>query len=57
MQIMQNRKGFAMKHGKRFIYVDRDDDGNGSMKRYKKKSFGWYQRVIHSNGESLKVEK
>ena len=40
-----------------FIYVDRDDDGNGSMKRYKKKSFGWYQRVIHSNGESLKVEK
>lgn len=57
MQIMQNRKGFAMKHGKRFIYVDRDDDVNGSMKRYKKKSFGWYQRVIHSNGESLKVEK
>ena len=37
-----------------FIYVDRDDDGSGSMKRYKKKSFGWYQRVIHSNGESLK---
>lgn len=36
-----------------FIYVDRDDQGKGTMKRYKKKSFDWYKEVIASNGESL----
>lgn len=36
-----------------FIYVDRDDQGNGSLKRYKKKSFHWYKKVIASNGEEL----
>ena len=36
-----------------FIYVDRDDEGNGTLKRSKKKSFEWYQRVIASNGEEL----
>ena len=36
-----------------FIYVDRDDSGNGSLKRSKKKSFDWYKKVIASNGEDL----
>jgi 6-phospho-beta-glucosidase len=36
-----------------FIYVDRDDGGNGSLKRSKKKSFNWYRDVIASNGEKL----
>jgi 6-phospho-beta-glucosidase len=36
-----------------FIYVDRDDEGNGTMKRTKKKSFDWYKQVIASNGENL----
>lgn len=36
-----------------FIYVDQDDDGSGSRKRYKKKSFEWYKKVIASNGEDL----
>ena len=36
-----------------FIYVDRDDKGNGALKRYKKKSFEWYKKVIESNGEVL----
>lgn len=36
-----------------FIYVDRENDGSGSFKRYKKKSFYWYQQVIKSNGEQL----
>ena len=36
-----------------FIYVDRDDQGNGTNKRYKKKSFDWYKKVIASNGEDL----
>jgi 6-phospho-beta-glucosidase len=36
-----------------FIYVDRDDQGKGSGKRYKKDGFYWYQKVIASNGEDL----
>ena len=36
-----------------FIYVDKHDDGSGSMARSKKKSFHWYQSVIESNGEQL----
>ena len=36
-----------------FIYVDIDDLGNGSFKRYKKDSFYWYKKVIESNGEEL----
>lgn len=35
------------------IYVDRDNEGNGSMKRYKKDSFAWYKNVIETNGEEL----
>lgn len=37
-----------------FIYVDRNDDGSGTLKRYKKKSFGWYRNVIQTNGASLR---
>ena len=36
-----------------FIYVDQDDDGNGTKNRYPKKSFYWYQKCIASNGEEL----
>ena len=36
-----------------YIYVDRNDDGTGSLNRYKKKSFDWYKKVIASNGEDL----
>lgn len=36
-----------------FIYVDADNYGNGSYKRFKKDSFAWYQKVIKSNGELL----
>lgn len=36
-----------------FIYVDRNDDGTGSLERYEKKSFGWYAEVIRTNGASL----
>ncbi|AWB43748.1 6-phospho-beta-glucosidase [Paenibacillus sp. CAA11] len=35
------------------IYVDRNNDGTGSLERYKKKSFYWYQDVIRTNGASL----
>ena len=37
-----------------FIYVDRNDDGKGTLERYKKKSFDWYKEVIATNGGSLK---
>ena len=36
-----------------FIYVDRDNAGNGTLKRSKKKSFDWYKKVIASNGTDL----
>lgn len=36
-----------------FIYVDRNNDGTGSLKRIKKDSFNWYKKVIESNGEDL----
>lgn len=36
-----------------FIYVDRDNEGNGTLKRTKKKSFDWYKKVIKTNGEDL----
>ena len=37
-----------------FIYVDRHDNGEGSLARSRKKSFYWYQQVIATNGGSLK---
>ncbi|MDF0480014.1 glycoside hydrolase family 1 protein [Vagococcus sp. PNs007] len=33
-----------------FIYVDLDDEGNGTMARSKKASFDWYKEVISKNG-------
>lgn len=36
-----------------FIYVDENDDGSGSLKRYKKDSFAWYQHVITTNGAEI----
>ena len=39
--------GYQKRYG--FVYVDRDDD----LKRHRKDSFHWYQRVIASNGADL----
>lgn len=36
-----------------FIYVDRDDLGQGTLRRTKKKSFNWYKNVIATNGQEL----
>lgn len=36
-----------------FIYVDKDNEGNGTLKRSKKKSFYWYKNVISTNGAEL----
>lgn len=37
-----------------YIYVDRHDDGSGTLERKRKKSFFWYQDVIRTHGASLK---
>ena len=36
-----------------FIYVDRNNDGSGTLERYKKDSYDWYKRVTTSNGTDL----
>ncbi|MDC5705737.1 glycoside hydrolase family 1 protein [Vibrio europaeus] len=38
-----------------YIYVDRHDDGSGSLARKPKKSYYWYKEVIASNGRSLEA--
>ena len=36
-----------------FVFVDIDNKGNGSYKRYRKQSFYWYKNVIATNGACL----
>ena len=36
-----------------FIYVDKNNQGEGTLARERKKSFFWYKDVIASNGEKL----
>ncbi len=36
-----------------FIYVDKDNEGHGTLKRLKKDSFEYYKKVIHTNGREL----
>ncbi|MEG0273619.1 MAG: family 1 glycosylhydrolase, partial [Longicatena sp.] len=44
--------GYQKRYG--FIYVDREEEEHtGTLQRYKKDSFYWYQKVIKSNGEDL----
>ena len=53
IDIVSNSTG-EMRKRYGFIYVDRNDNGEGSFNRYKKKSFNWYKEVIRTNGENLK---
>ncbi|WP_285110253.1 glycoside hydrolase family 1 protein [Pediococcus sp. AC40] len=36
-----------------FIYVDKDNNGNGTLKRMKKESYNVYKEIISTNGKSL----
>ena len=36
-----------------FVYVDRDNDGNGDLHRERKDSFYWFRKVCETNGEDL----
>ena len=49
--VSESTKQMSKRYG--FIYVDADDLGNGTYKRYKKKSFDWYKHVIETNGACL----
>ena len=49
--VSESTKQMSKRYG--FIYVDCDDEGNGTYKRYKKKSFDWYKHVIETNGACL----
>ncbi len=51
--VSASKAEMAKRYG--FIYVDRDDNGNGTLARTRKKSFNWYRDVIASNGASLKA--
>jgi 6-phospho-beta-glucosidase len=42
--------GYQKRYG--FVYVDRDEEG-GSLDRYKKDSYYWYQEVIRTNGATI----
>ncbi|MEY8257245.1 glycoside hydrolase family 1 protein [Erysipelotrichaceae bacterium 66-17] len=52
MDIVSNSTG-EMRKRYGFIYVDLDDDGNGTMDRYRKKSFNWFKKVTETKGASL----
>ena len=36
-----------------FLYVDKNNDGTGSLNRIRKDSYNYYKQIIESNGESL----
>ncbi len=36
-----------------FVYVDKQEDGSGTLARSRKRSFYWYRKVIETNGEVL----
>ena len=42
-----------MKKRDGFVYVDRDDKGNGTLERSRKDSFYWYKKCIASDGADL----
>ena len=52
IDLISNGTG-EMKKRYGFIYVDRDNEGNGTLERRKKKSFDWHKQVIKTNGEEL----
>lgn len=51
IDLISTHQGYQKRYG--FIYVDRDEFELKELKRYKKDSFYWYQKVIKTNGESI----
>lgn len=44
--------GYQKRYG--FVYVDRNETDTKELRRFKKDSFYWYQKVIETNGEHFK---
>lgn len=51
LDVVSTHQGYQKRYG--FIYVDRDEFDLKEMKRIKKDSFFWYQKIIEENGDSL----
>ena len=51
IDFLSSHKEIRKRYG--FVYVNRDFKDLLDLKRYKKKSFYWYQKVIQTNGEDL----
>ena len=49
--LLSSHQSFRKRYG--FVYVDRDNGGEGSLARTPKDSFYWYQRVIASQGRDV----
>lgn len=49
--LLSSHQGFRKRYG--FVYVDRDEHDPRDLARVPKDSFGWYQRVIATNGADL----
>lgn len=51
IDFLSSHKEMRKRYG--FVYIDRNDDGTGSLNRYPKKSYYWYKKAIASNGNDL----
>ena len=53
LDLISTHEGMKKRYG--FIYVNRSEYDLKDLKRYKKDSFYWYQKVIASNGNDLSL--
>ncbi len=51
LDVVSTHQGYQKRYG--FLYVDRDEFDLKEMRRIKKDSYFWYQKVIADNGASL----
>jgi len=51
--VSASKAEFSKRYG--FIYVDCDDQGQGTLERRRKKSFYWYADIIKHHGATLKA--
>ena len=51
VDLLSTSNGVKKRYG--FIYVDKDNEGKGTLARSRKDSFYWYKKVIASDGEDL----
>ncbi|WP_027063301.1 glycoside hydrolase family 1 protein [Mesoplasma seiffertii] len=51
IDLVSTHEGISKRYG--FVYVNRDEDDEKDMKRYRKDSFFWYKDLIKNNGENI----